>query len=75
MLKITKTKHCTLKNEKQSPGNPIYSKRSALANDFRREDTINKLHAGSNVKSQYAHSLIIFTQHRKGHVRGVSIYG
>lgn len=44
-----------------------------LANDFKCEDTINKLHADSNVKSQYAHSLIIFTQYRKGHVRAASI--
>lgn len=36
--------------------------------------TINNLHAGSNVKSQYALSLIIFTQHGKGHVRVASIH-
>lgn len=36
--------------------------------------TINKLHAGSNVKSQYAQSLIVFTHHGKGHVRAVSIH-
>ena len=54
--------------------NQIYSKKSVLINDFRCEGTINKLHAGSNVKSQYVHSLIIFTQHGKGHVREVSIH-
>lgn len=44
-----------------------------LANDCRREDKINKLHAGTNVKSQCRHAVIIFTQHSKGHFRQVSL--
>lgn len=48
--------------ENSSQENQICWKKSALANDSRHEDRINNLHAGSNVKSQYGHSLISFTQ-------------
>lgn len=51
-----------LKKEKSSQENQICWKNAALANDSRREDRINNLHAGSNVKSQYGDSLISFTQ-------------
>lgn len=61
---------CKMKKEKLPRRK---SKKSALANDFRCEDKINKLHAGTNVKSQCGHSLIIFTQYGKGQVSVASI--